>query len=64
MDVVIEILDKFGYPIAVTAAMFWYMVTEQRSLRGTIENNTAALTRLAAHMDRIEDVGDGDDGIQ
>ena len=60
MEIVVDILDKFGYPIAVTAAMFWYMVTEQRSLRSTIENNTRALTKLAAHLDRIEDVGEGE----
>lgn len=50
-----DILANFGYPIVVTGALFWYMVTEQRTLRETLENNTIALTKLITFFSKDEE---------
>ena len=50
-----DILANFGYPIVVTGALFWYMVTEQRTLRETLENNTIALTKLITFFNKDEE---------
>ena len=61
MEIISSILSDFGYPIAVTAALFWYMVTEQRALRSTLENNTIALTEIATVLKKHKDGEDNDD---
>lgn len=57
MDVsqVTQLISNVGFPIAVTIALFWYMVKEGREQRKVIENNTLMLNRILEHLG-----GDGD----
>lgn len=52
MDQVAQYIATLGFPIVVSGALFWYIVTEQRESRKTIDNNTAALNRLIDHLEK------------
>ena len=52
-DRIIEIVERFGFPILVCGALFWYLVTLEKqhktevdSLRTALEQNTIAITKL------------------
>lgn len=60
---IVGIISSVGFPIVAYGAMFWYMVkqnadhkAEMDSLRGTLENNTIALTKLADAMDDVKNI--------
>ena len=50
---IVQAISTVGFPIVMTAALFWYMVTENRETRKVIENNTNMLSRVLEHM--VED---------
>lgn len=54
MEQTVEIIGKaigmYGFPIVAAAAMFWYMVTEQRELRKVINENTQMLSKILEHF--------------
>lgn len=50
MDVIINILDKYGLPIAVIAALMWYIIykdkahaAESKAVTEALDKNTAAM---------------------
>lgn len=45
-----QLISQYGFPIVTAAALFWYMVKEQRGLRSVIEENTKMLSRILEHM--------------
>lgn len=52
-DRIIEIVERFGFPILVCGALFWYLITLEKqhrtevdSLRTVLEQNTLAITKL------------------
>lgn len=49
-----QLIGTLGFPIAMTAAMFWYMVTEGKATREAIQNNTLALTKLIEENSKRE----------
>lgn len=46
------LISNVGFPIAVTVALFWYMVKEGREQRKVIENNTVMLNRILEHLSK------------
>lgn len=46
----IQIVGSLGFPIAACAAIFWYMVKEQREMRAVIDNNSSILLRILEHL--------------
>lgn len=46
------LISNVGFPIAVTIALFWYMVKEGREQRKVIENNTVMLNRILEHLSK------------
>mgnify|MGYP007037174524 CR=1 FL=1 len=50
MESLIQIISTLGFPIAVSVALFWYMVTEQKELRAVIDNNSNILLRILEHF--------------
>lgn len=51
-------ISSVGFPIATTAALFWYMVKDGREQRKVIENNTLMLNRILEHLSEDEDDGE------
>ena len=49
-NVILSAISSVGFPIVVSVALFWYMVTEGRANREAINNNTAAMTKLVEHI--------------
>lgn len=46
-------IGTVGFPIAMSCALFWYMVKEGRENRTVVENNTKMLSRILEHL--VED---------
>lgn len=57
-----SIFTNIGYPIAVTVVLFYYIFTEQRNFRKSIDNNTKVMTKLLSFFEARErgDIDDGD----
>lgn len=55
MDVqaIITAISTVGFPIVTAAALFWYMVEENRQTREVVQNNTTMLNRILEHL--VED---------
>lgn len=47
---IVQAISTVGFPIVMTAALFWYMVKENRETREVIQNNTTMLNRILEHM--------------
>ena len=52
-DRIMEIVERFGFPVLVCGALFWYLVKlekqhkeEMDAMRIALEQNTIALTKL------------------
>lgn len=50
-----QAISTYGFPIVMCGGLFWYMVTEMRELRSTVNNNTAAMLRILEHFQK-EDI--------
>ena len=55
-NAIISAVSTVGFPIVVSGALFWYMVTDGRKNTEAINNNTAIMNKL---LDRI--AGEGGD---
>ena len=55
-NVILSAISSVGFPIVVSGALFWYMVTEGRKNTEAINNNTAIMNKLLDHI-----AGEGDD---
>lgn len=55
MDVqeILTAVSTVGFPIVTAAALFWYMVQENRQTREVVQNNTTMLNRILEHL--VED---------
>lgn len=55
MDIqaIITAISTVGFPIVTAAALFWYMVEENRQTREVVQNNTTMLNRILEHL--VED---------
>lgn len=49
-----EVFTNLGYPIAVTLVLFYYIFTEQRNFRKSIDNNTNVMTKLLSFFEAKE----------
>lgn len=47
---IVQAISTVGFPIFMSCALFWYMVTENRETREVIQNNTTMLNRILEHM--------------
>ncbi len=47
---IVQAVSTVGFPIVMTGALFWYMVTENRETREVIQNNTTMLNRILEHL--------------
>lgn len=47
---IVQAISTVGFPIVMTAALFWYMVKENRETREVIQNNTTMLNRILEHL--------------
>lgn len=50
MENAVSIVSQVGFPIAVAIGLFWYIVTEQKELRKTVENNTNVMLKILEHI--------------
>lgn len=51
---VISVVQSLGFPVAMCAALFWFMVKQNSlilNLKDTIAANTAAIVKLSEHLD-------------
>lgn len=51
---VVTLVQSLGFPIAMCAALFWFVVKQNSlimELKDTIAANTMAIEKLSAHLD-------------
>ena len=49
-NVILSAISSVGFPIVVSGALFWYMVTEGKKNTEAINNNTAIMDKLLEHI--------------
>lgn len=49
-NVILSAISSVGFPIVVSGALFWYMVTGERKNTEAINNNTAIMNKLLDHI--------------
>ena len=47
-------ISAVGVPVAMCAALFWYMVTQNQKMLEAIQSLTLAVTKLSDRLDDIE----------
>lgn len=52
-DSLITILSNVGFPIAMSIFLIYFMQTEMKEMRKTIENNTITMQKV---VDSLEDI--------
>lgn len=52
-DSIITILSNVGFPIAMSIFLIYFMQTEMKEMRKTIENNTITMQKV---VDSLEDI--------
>lgn len=51
-------ISAVGVPVAMCAALFWYMVTQNQKMLEAIQSLTLAVTKLSDRLDEIEKKGE------
>lgn len=54
-----NMITSIGFPIVACIGLFWYMVTESRSTRDVIQENTNVLTKLTTMINHLMDIIEG-----
>lgn len=52
-DSLVTILSNVGFPIAMSIFLIYFMQTEMKEMRKTIENNTITMQKV---VDSLEDI--------
>lgn len=55
MENLIEIISSFGFPVAITLILLYYINSELRKTRDVIERNTTTLSDLQTYIKTIID---------
>lgn len=58
-DSLITILSNVGFPIAVSIFLIYFMQTEMKEMRKTIENNTITMQKVVDSLEDIKKVNNG-----
>ena len=63
MDVILEVLKDFGFPVACVVALFYLLQREQADHKQETANLTAAISELRIVLAKIlTKIGDDSDG--
>lgn len=61
MNAIVQLVSGLGFPIAAYVGLFWYIVkqderhkAEMDKLSEAVNNNTLAITKLAAAMEEMK----------
>lgn len=54
LDGISSFISSVGVPVAMCAALFWYMVTQNQKMLEAIQSLTLAVTKLSDRLDEIE----------
>lgn len=58
-DSIITILSNVGFPIAMSIFLIYFMQTEMKEMRKTIENNTITMQKVVDSLEDIKKVNNG-----
>lgn len=58
-DSLITILSNVGFPIAMSIFLIYFMQTEMKEMRKTIENNTITMQKVVDSLEDIKKVNNG-----
>lgn len=53
MEAFASIISTVGFPIAVCVGLFWFITTEYKEMRQTLEKNTMVINKLATYLEAL-----------
>ena len=53
-NTVVTIISTVGFPIAMSIYLIYFMQTELKEMRKTIENNTLTMQKIVDKLDEVE----------